>query len=375
MGLLYAATAACDNRRVTGGASSSPLSIGYASKSADLGAPGDRRRFVHYAARRGIAFEIAHRSKRYDLVVATAMTDLGVWRSLPPDIPLVFDLVDSYLAVPRTQWRAALRGVAKFAFRRTRGLHLDYRGLIEDMCRRADAVVCATEEQRQDILAHCPNVHVILDFQTEIPAAERTRYAAGDPFRLVWEGLPWNLAAFQEIRAALRDVASRHPLALDVVTALERPRLFDDLGRSPTEPWARPFLGIDDVTFHAWTRENFAATCARADLAVIPLSLEDPFMRGKPENKLVGFWRQGLPVVTSATPAYERAMRGAGLDLTCRTPAEWVEALERLVTSEPMRAEAGRRGHGYAEAEYGEAVLLARWDRVLASLPGSARGQ
>jgi hypothetical protein len=35
------------------------MRVGYAANSPDLSAPGDRRRFVAYAERRGIAFELA----------------------------------------------------------------------------------------------------------------------------------------------------------------------------------------------------------------------------------------------------------------------------------------------------------------------------
>jgi glycosyltransferase involved in cell wall biosynthesis len=340
------------------------MKIGYASRGTDLSSPGDRRRFVHYARRRGLPFEAARPGERYDRVVVTAMADLGRWRGLPRQTEVVFDIVDSYLAVPGTDLRSALRGIAKFAFRKTRGLHLDYKGLIRDMCRRADVVVCATEEQRRDILQFCPNVHVVLDFLTEIPAVERTRYAAGEPFRLVWEGLPWNLAGFGAIRGALREVGARHRLALDLVTALERPLLFHDLGHRPTEPWARPFLGVDDVTFHPWSLETLTRASAAADLAVIPLPLDEPFMRGKPENKLVGFWRQGLPVLASATPAYERALAAAGVPGACRNEGDWVRALEAMIASEDARREAGTRGRVHAERTYGEDALLARWDAV-----------
>ena len=48
------------------------------------------------------------------------------------------------------------------------------------------------------------------------------------------------------------------------------------------------------------------------DLAVIPLPLDRPLERGKPESKLVSFWRMGMPVVTSSTPAYRRVDGGGG---------------------------------------------------------------
>ena len=45
------------------------LRYGYVPYSSSLEMPGDRRRFVHYARRRGLDFEIADPSRAYDAVV------------------------------------------------------------------------------------------------------------------------------------------------------------------------------------------------------------------------------------------------------------------------------------------------------------------
>jgi len=37
---------------------------------------------------------------------------------------------------------------------------------------------------------------------------------------------------------------------------------------------------------------------------VIPAVLGEPMFAGKPENKLLLFWRMGMPVITSSTAAY-----------------------------------------------------------------------
>jgi hypothetical protein len=103
-------------------------------------------------------------------------------------------------------------------------------------------------------------------------------------------------------------------------------------------------------------------------VAIIPLDLSDPFAAGKPENKVLLFWRMGVPAVVSASPAYARAMAGAGLDGACSSADDWCRALESLVTQESARAEAGRRSRAYAEANFSETQLLARWDAMFASL-------
>ena len=76
-----------------------------------------------------------------------------------------------------------------------------------------------------------------------------------------------------------------------------------------------------------------------------------------------------MPVITSATPAYSRAMKGAGLDsLACRNQEEWIAAIELMISDESLRHDTGNRGRAFAEKYYGEDDLLTRWDKVFDSL-------
>ena len=105
------------------------------------------------------------------------------------------------------------------------------------------------------------------------------------------------------------------------------------------------------------------------DLGVIPIDLADPFVTGKPENKLLVQWRMGLPVITSATPAYRRAMNEVGTpELTCQNKSQWIAALDRMMSDEAARLDAAKRGRAYAEGKHGSAALLARWDAMFSSL-------
>lgn len=346
----------------------SPPRIGYSTLRDDPSGPGDRRRFCSWAASRGLAWEIARPGTRYDLVVSSLGGDISLWSRLPRTTRFVLDMVDSYLAVPKWDPRAAFRGLFKYAMGETRRLHLDYRRLIEAACRRADAVICTTEEQRENILPYCPNVHVILDIQTEVARRVKHDYARGEIFHLVWEGLGQNVKTFLEIAAPLRALAARRRIALHLATDLEYPRVSTRSWLRPTRALVRDLRVPEPVYLYQWNADLLSALCTACDLAVIPIPLDRPFMRGKPENKLVFFWRMGVPVVTSATPAYERAMRGAGLAMTCRTPDAWVSMLERLMDDESARREAGQKGLAYAREAYSEASLVSKWDAVVEPL-------
>lgn len=339
--------------------------VGYVPYRRTLDAPGDRRRFVHYARERGIAFEVADPRKEYDVVVLSSTADISVW-SRYPSAKIVYDLIDSYLAVPRNDLKGRFRGLFKFLSRQSRYPRLDHWKAIAAMCRRADAVICSTEEQRRDILEFCPDVHVILDVHVGVTRVAKIDYSAHQPFRLVWEGLPQNLASLQLIRPALQQLHARYPLELHVVTDASYYRHLGRYGKTDTLQQLQRLL--PEARFHAWNETVCARIICSCDLAVIPLALDDPFAAGKPENKLLLFWRMGMPVVTSASPAYARAMQAAGMDYSVQQGSDWLPMLERLLGDEAARREAGTRGKSYAEQNFSEGRTLAQWDRVFAGL-------
>lgn len=341
------------------------LRVGYVPISASLQSPGDRRRFGYYAARRGIDFEIADPRKAYDVVVLSSRADISVWSRYSKG-KLVYDLIDSYLAIPRTDLKGRLRGLFKFLARQSRYPQLDHWKAIEGMCRRADAVICSTEEQRGDIAPFCRNVHIILDAHMGVTRAVKTDYTARRPFRLVWEGLPQNLPSLSILQPVLQALRRHLGVELHVVTDAEYVRYLGRYGRADTRRDLERI--VPGAIFHAWDEATCADVISSCDVAVIPLPLDDPFASGKPENKLLLFWRMGMPVVTSPTPAYSRAMAAAGVPLLADGVDQWIDLLTRLAADEALRRNAGSQGRQYTEHEFSEARLLARWDHVFATM-------
>jgi glycosyltransferase involved in cell wall biosynthesis len=346
--------------------------IGYVPYSNALNMPGDRRRFPYYASKRGIRFEIADPAKEYDLVILSERADVSVWHRYPKG-KLIYDLIDSYLAIPRTSLKGQLRGVFKFLSQQSRHLQLDHWKAIGLMCKRADAVVCSTEEQRHDILKYCSNVHIILDAHMGVARTIKTDYSAHQPFRLVWEGLPQTLGSLGQIRQALDQLREKYKIDVHIVTDPQYYQYLGRYGKASTLEAAQRIL--PGVRFHEWKEADCADIICSCDLAVIPLALDDPFAAGKPENKLLLFWRMGMPVVTSASPAYVRAMQAAGMNYVVRDDAGWVAVFEQLLNDEAARRQAGMLGRAFTEREHSEASLLSRWDAVFASMGFSTGSQ
>ena len=344
------------------------LRIGYVSASSDMSHPADRRGFCHYAKRRHIRFNKASATERYDIVVVATSADITLWQRLARHTKLVFILSDSYLAGNMVGFREIFRGTAKFLARQHKFFQPNYRYSLKKICMESAAVLCATEEQRELLGEFCSNVHVIFDFHDDVVCQVKDDYRAKKPFKLVWEGLPENLTTFMTIRDVLTELRKRHEIALHIVTDVEYPLGLRHFGKLPTKKLIRKLFDFEEVYLYEWNEPMLATIVTGCDLALIPIPPDVPIFAGKPANKLLLFWRMGVPVVTSATPAYVREMRAAGLDMACASKEEWFNKLAHYISDEDARRETARRGNAYVATRYSEEALLSRWDNLFRTL-------
>jgi len=344
------------------------LRVGYVPYGPALDFPGDRRRFVFYASRRNIRFEIAKPNEVYDVVVVTEAGDITYWNQYPRGhTKIVFDFPDSYLSVPRLDGKGLLRGLAKFAVGQNRRLRLNYHSALQDMCNRADAVVCCTREQRERVLPFCRNVHIILDAHFTVVRSFKEDYSSDSTFHFVWEGLGHNLVHLLEIREALRALQSRRPFLIHAITELQYGKFLGrKFGKRNTLNEVRKIW--PEMRLYSWNERTFSAILRCCDMALVPIPLHDPFCAEKPENRLLLFWRAGMPVLASATAAHKRAMNECRLQMALATGEEWRDALQFYASDEQARKHAGRSGRAFAEDRYSEENMLAMWDEVFRTL-------
>ena len=343
------------------------LRIGYIPHSDDLKACSDRRRFCSYAQKRNLKFEIARPSESYDVVIMTQRGDISIWsKYYKGNTKIIYDFSDSYLAVPKNDVKGMLRGLAKFVSRQSRYLRLNHWQALQDMCSRANAVICSTEEQKQDILKFCKNVHIILDVQSCIARTVKTDYSSGEVFNLVWEGLPQTTESLFEIQDVLESLSTRHKIALHVITDLEYFKYLKKFGKRKTLDITRKLF--KNCYLYEWNEELLPNLIIACDIALKPYPISNTFGLGKPENSLLLYWRLGMPAVVSQNPAHERAMGGAGLSMACQTQQDWIETLEKHITNESARRDAAQKGRQFAEKYYGEDIVLSQWDKVINSV-------
>ena len=336
--------------------------IGYAGYSPDFSGPGDRRRFCAYAADRGLRYERPRIDRDYDLVLATHNGDVAGWTARKQregnKFKFVFELVDGYFA-QRGLPRRFLKGTARYFLGTDSRLSPDFLTTLIRACKAADAVICSTPDQRQVIERYNPNVFVSFDHFGDELGAPKEDYARGEKLRIVWEGQSTTVFGLQVIREALNDLRDR--IELHVVTD---PLVYRYFGRFAPYRSLDALRGIEcKKIFHRWDKATFARQIVACDLAVIPIQRSNALAWAKPENKLMLLWQLGMPVLTSATPAYQRAMTAAGLDLVCADPAEWREKLEAMTRAQPADlAELGKAGMAFARRAYSREEFDRRFD-------------
>jgi hypothetical protein len=345
----------------------SDLRIGYSPHSYDLCALGDRGRFCYFAKKNNIKYEIADPSKTYDLVVVTSSGDLTIWsKYLKGNAKIIYDQVDSYQAVSNYDLRGILRGTGKYFSGKHYYLQLDYRKSIEDMSQRADAIVCATNEQKKDFQRYCKNVHVILDVHTSIIRDIKKDYSPGKPFNLVWEGLPENLRSFYEIRDVLNSINSHQEINLHILSNLEYYQYLKKYRKKNTLDICKK---IFNRTFlYDWNELTASKIITTCDMALIPISVRESLAFAKPENKLLLFWRMGMPTIVAATPAYERVMKRANLDMSCQTDSEWHEKILKYMDDESLRHEVGEKGIAFTNEYCSAEQTVNLWSKAIQSV-------
>jgi hypothetical protein len=345
------------------------LRIGYVPNSKALNAPGDRRRIVFWAKERGHEI-VTNLEEKIDVLVLSGRSDLGFFVKSKNEAPIIFDLVDGYLARESfaKDW---FRGSSKVATRQLSGTPGPFTHFVQNMCVSASAVICSSPEQSRLITKYSQNVHVILDSHDEIPLLEftGTKRHLENTSSLIWEGLPVTLGGIKTISPALIHENSTYGTGIKFVTNQEYFRLLGQFFPSSTATLLRKLLGpmSRDTELIPWSVENLVSAARVSNAAIIPIILSNGLQYFKPENRLLIMWRLGLPTITSATPAYTRVSNISGSDIICGSDTEWREKLN-LLHNQDYAEDLVRRGQDYLKENHTKELLLQKWDTAIQSV-------
>lgn len=153
------------------------------------------------------------------------------------------------------------------------------------------------------------------------------------PLRLVWIGSHSTVHYLDPLRPLLPGLFRRHPeLELHVV------------GAHFTCEGVR-------VIEHAWSLEKEVEVTAACDVGLAPLP-DDPWARGKCGLKLLLYMSLGLPAVASSVGVHPEMVRDRITGRLADGPADFVAALDELISDSGARRRLGAAAREDVVARY-----------------------
>jgi glycosyltransferase involved in cell wall biosynthesis len=101
-----------------------------------------------------------------------------------------------------------------------------------------------------------------------------------------------------------------------------------------------------------WRLEDEVDDVKSFDIGLMPLNVNDPFLKGKCAFKAIEYMAVGSPVVASAVGANIGAIRHGATGYLVQEPAEWELFLRNLVTDKSLRLEMGRAARTRVTGQY-----------------------
>jgi hypothetical protein len=321
----------------------------------------------------GIKAETAIFTKHYDVLYVSLNCDLNLWSTYksyhaPKKTKIILDLSDNYLA--DSYINSAIRSIAHFLFRRTKSLILDYRHTIQKMLQVSDLVTVGSLEQQSEISYYHSNVVVVRDFFDEDICTDPLCKSGelDSSVNILWEGFSHgSLPIFNRFKNIVSTYDSSFGnINLHVVTDSKICSLMGRFFCAGTEKTLKKLFKntIVTVKFYEWTMENLNVASSQCNFAMI-LIPDVPFMRSKPENKLLLCWSLGLPALASDTPSYNRVMRDSGnSDSALSTDDEWRLMLKEFSKNKAKRDRNLTNGLNYIAGKMSYDLMLETWRSI-----------
>jgi len=342
------------------------LKIAYWPYNQSKNEPGDRRRFLFYTNKKKISFEFYNPSSSYNIVLLSEVADIGIIKNLKKNnTKVIYECIDSYY-LDNYEWKDTFRGLAKYLTRDNKKLFFNYRNALKKILSDVDGVTCASKEQASQLSEFNDNVHWIPDMPNDEIINVKSSYSKNGIIKLVWEGLPSNVYQLNNLKTVFKRFSESYSFDLHVITNQNYYKHMNRFGRVLTKDIIKDVC--ENIIFHEWDTQTYSKLITECDIAIIPIDRNNIIALGKPENKLIIFWKMGIPTITTATKSYDRVMQEAGIELTCKNNDDWLKHLSTLSSNEGLRKSIGIKGKRYAEENYSEKIVLDKWDKMFESI-------
>jgi glycosyltransferase involved in cell wall biosynthesis len=267
---------------------------------------------VDFINRKAIDRKICGNAAGYDVVFnQKALFNIRYARHILASVPkTIFDFDDAIYTREKKPYYWITR------FRVHQRLHL--------WLKKADIVTTANHFLANYARRFSRRVKVIpMALDTEVWKPSEQGEAKGH-ITMGWAGAPVNIPLIEELEDVFCHLSNKHPELKLAIFSGQKPRLSCPFDYYPYKPGQEVFF------------------TQQLDIGLLPLTDEE-FYRGKSPIKAIQYLACGVPVVGHVIGATHEILNHKN-SLSASTPAQWVEAIERLVSDRSLRCTLGRQG-------------------------------
>lgn len=229
-------------------------------------------------------------------------------------------------------------------------------GMFERFIGNAHAVVGGTERLGSHLRKRHPFVRVINDVIQDEYFWVKPQPHQG--LNICWTGMHDNIMFFAECDAALEELSREFDFTVTFVTSTH-----DGSGKSNVEKVkGKPY----PTKFVEWSMEALTAQMAIADVAAIPLFLNE-WCACKSPQKALCFMAAGVPVVATQVEPYQQVIADGRHGCLCFDQAEWVDKLSKLLVDADLRREFSQAGLDVVE-EFTAEPIATKWLQLFAEI-------
>lgn len=222
------------------------------------------------------------------------------------------------------------------------------------LLRNASACLCGNAYLQSYVSKFCSNsiiVPTVVDTDEYRPLnIASTQMPVRSAPVVGWIGSPSTWRYVEPLLPTLLPVFARQGITMRVVGA---------------GPRSRGIPGIDAVE---WSEDREVADIQAMDIGIMPLP-DEPWARGKCGYKLIQYMACGLPVVASPVGVNREIVSDGRNGFLATDPAQWVAALQKLISNPDLRRTFGQDGKAVVEARYS---LRSQQGRVTTALMQAA---
>lgn len=343
------------------------MKISYDSYSENLDHIVDRRRVGLLLSEVDSLFGSAEHSST-ELNIFTPISNLANFSRIRENQKLIFDIVDGYLVEDVGLTKDYLRYLSRVGIKKFLKQPRKFADVLKSVCYSADLVTVGSLEQAQVMRAFNPNVFAIWDCHDEFGNPKEFRNSEkNQDFDIFWEGLSFTIFHFQEHWKDIRRFLEETNSKLHLVSNPNFKRYANKYFQGTTKKLVtKVFSGQSDrVILHDWSVKTVQEVSQFCDFGIIPIDSNDKFGRLKPENKLLLYWRLGLPTLFSKIPSYERLSTRFDLSEFAVEEGEWLPSLNRFKSSDFIKRKDFGEVTQMLIQEHNRFAIIEKWKKAI----------